>query len=62
VLDENNYTTFVNKKMCEMLEYSRKEIMGSRIIILRMRKERKWPSRILKEEKEGSLKLRSLNS
>ncbi|HMK24854.1 MAG TPA: PAS domain S-box protein [Chitinophagaceae bacterium] len=28
VLDENNYTTFVNKKMCEMLEYSRKEMMG----------------------------------
>ena len=28
VLDENNYTIFVNKKMCEMLEYSREEIMG----------------------------------
>ncbi len=28
VLDENNYTIFVNKKMCEILEYSREEIMG----------------------------------
>lgn len=28
VLDENNYTIFVNKKMCEMLEYSREEMMG----------------------------------
>ena len=28
VLDENNYTVFVNKKMCEMLEYSREEMIG----------------------------------
>ncbi|MDZ4809774.1 MAG: PAS domain S-box protein [Bacteroidota bacterium] len=28
VLDENNYTIFVNKRMCEMLGYSREEIMG----------------------------------
>lgn len=28
MLDENNYTTFVNKKMCEMLEYTREEMMG----------------------------------
>ena len=26
--DENNRTTFVNKKMCEILEYSEEEIMG----------------------------------
>ncbi len=28
VLDENNYTLFVNKRMCEMLGYSREEMMG----------------------------------
>jgi PAS domain S-box-containing protein len=28
MLDENNYTIFVNRKMCEMLEYSREEMMG----------------------------------
>jgi PAS domain S-box-containing protein len=28
VLDENNYTIFVNKRMCEMLEYTREEMMG----------------------------------
>ncbi len=28
VLDENNYTIFVNKRMCEMLGYSREEMMG----------------------------------
>lgn len=28
VLDENNYTTFVNKKICEMLEYTKEEMMG----------------------------------
>lgn len=28
MLDENNYTIFVNKKMCEMLEYTKEEMMG----------------------------------
>ncbi len=28
MLDENNYTIFVNKRMCEMLGYSREEMMG----------------------------------
>jgi PAS domain S-box-containing protein len=28
MLDENNNTIFVNRKMCEMLEYSREEMMG----------------------------------
>lgn len=28
VIDENNVTTFVNKKMCEILGYARDEIMG----------------------------------
>ena len=28
VLDDNNNTIFVNRKMCEMLEYSKEEMMG----------------------------------
>lgn len=28
LLDENNKTTFVNKKMCEILEYTEEEMMG----------------------------------
>lgn len=28
VLDENNYTVFVNKRMCDMLGYTREEMMG----------------------------------
>lgn len=28
LIDENNYTVFVNKKMCELLEYTQEEIIG----------------------------------
>ena len=28
LIDENNYTVFVNKKLCEMLEYSHREMLG----------------------------------
>ncbi|MEO6454345.1 MAG: PAS domain S-box protein, partial [Ginsengibacter sp.] len=29
--DENNYTTFMNKKMCQIIEYSPEEVMGKKI-------------------------------
>lgn len=28
LIDENNYTVFVNKKMCELLEYTQEEMIG----------------------------------
>ncbi|MEP7142084.1 MAG: PAS domain S-box protein [Ferruginibacter sp.] len=33
MIDEDNNTTFINKKMCEIIEYAPEEIMGKRIHI-----------------------------
>ncbi|MEO6734206.1 MAG: PAS domain S-box protein [Ferruginibacter sp.] len=53
VIDENNYTVFVNKKMCEMLEYSREEMMGKQNYDFKNDDEKKKAMDQIKRRKGG---------
>lgn len=53
LIDENNYTVFVNKKMCEMLEYSQEEIIGKLVYDLIDESEIERVSEQIKRRKTG---------
>jgi PAS domain S-box-containing protein len=53
LIDENNYTVFVNRKMCEMLEYSAEEIIGKKDYDFKDRKETKKAEEQIEKRKEG---------
>jgi PAS domain S-box-containing protein len=53
LIDENNYTVFVNKKMCEMLEYTQQEILGKLVYDLVDESERKRVAEQIKRRKTG---------
>ncbi len=53
VLDENNYTIFVNKKMCELLEYSREEMMGKQNYDFKDEEGRKKAMADIERRKQG---------
>jgi PAS domain S-box-containing protein len=53
VLDENNYTIFVNKRMCEMLGYSREEMMGKQNYYFKDEEGKKKAAQDIERRKEG---------
>jgi PAS domain S-box-containing protein len=53
LIDENNYTVFVNRKMCEMLEYSAEEMVGKLVYDLVDESEIEHVSEQIKRRKTG---------
>ncbi|MBO9681650.1 MAG: PAS domain S-box protein [Flavisolibacter sp.] len=53
LIDENNYTVFVNRKMCEMLEYSAEELTGKLAYDLVDETEIEYVSEQIKRRKAG---------
>ncbi|MBC7886875.1 MAG: PAS domain S-box protein [Ferruginibacter sp.] len=53
LIDENNYTTFVNKRMCEMLEYSPEEMVGKQNYYFKNEEEKKNALKQIERRKQG---------
>jgi PAS domain S-box-containing protein len=53
LIDENDYTVFVNKKMCEMLEYSQEEIKGKPNYLFKEEKEKENAVQLIERRKKG---------
>lgn len=53
LIDENNYTIFVNKKMCEMLEYSQDEIIGRQNYVFKDESEKEDAVQLIERRKKG---------
>ena len=53
LIDENHRTTFVNKEMCQILEYSQKEMMGKTIYSFMDGEGKQIATKLLKRKKEG---------
>lgn len=53
LIDENNKTTFVNDKLCEILEYPRKEMMGKDIFYFTDEEAKKLAVSLIERKKEG---------
>jgi PAS domain S-box-containing protein len=53
LIDENNYTVFVNRKMCEMLEYSQEEIIGRQNYDFKDECERKHAAEQIERRRNG---------
>jgi PAS domain S-box-containing protein len=54
LIDENNYTVFVNKKMCKMLEYSQDEMIGKQNYEFKDEKERESAAKQIEQRKKDS--------
>ena len=53
LIDENNRTTFVNNKMCEIFEYSQEEMLGKEIFYFIDDADKEEASRSLERRKNG---------
>jgi len=53
LIDENDFTTFINKKMCEIVEYSAEELMGERIYAFMDDESRKNSLEQIERRKQG---------
>jgi PAS domain S-box-containing protein len=53
LIDENNYTVFVNKKMCDMLEYTQEEMLGKQHYDCQDEKEREIMATQIERRKQG---------
>lgn len=53
MIDENNITTFVNKKMCEILEYSEHEMIGRTNLSFKDEEEQKRTVQQLERRRKG---------
>jgi PAS domain S-box-containing protein len=53
LIDENDCTVFVNKKMCEMLEYAQQEIIGKPNYFFKDEEERKIAMQLIERRKRG---------
>ena len=53
LIDETDCTVFVNKKMCQMLEYSQEEIIGKPNYFFKNEKERESAIRQIEKRKKG---------
>ena len=53
VIDENEKTTFVNNKMCELLEYTREEMIGKEIYTFMDEEGKKRATDSMQRRKEG---------
>ncbi|MFV8327745.1 PAS domain S-box protein [Flavobacterium sp. ZS1P14] len=53
LIDENHKTTFVNNKMCEILEYTQKEMMGKEIYFFMDDEGPQIVAKLMKKKKEG---------
>jgi PAS domain S-box-containing protein len=53
VIDKTNTTTFVNKKMCDILEYSPKQMLGKDIFYFMDRKGKREAVRLMEDKKKG---------
>ncbi|MGZ8550270.1 MAG: PAS domain S-box protein [Chitinophagaceae bacterium] len=53
MIDENNVTVFVNKKMCEILEYSEDEMLGKTNLYFKSEEERKLAIQQIERRKKG---------
>ncbi|WP_202552441.1 sensor histidine kinase [Ginsengibacter hankyongi] len=53
LIDENNITTFVNKKLCEILEYSEEEMMGREIYDFMDEDGKELAATMMVEKQEG---------
>jgi PAS domain S-box-containing protein len=56
LIDENNRTTFVNNKMCEIFEYSKEEMLGKDIFYFIDDADKEEASRSMEERKKGIVK------
>ena len=56
LIDENNRTTFVNNKMCEIFEYSKEEMLGKDIFYFIDDADKEEASRSMEERKSGIVK------
>ena len=56
LIDENNRTTFVNNKMCEIFEYSKEEMLGNDIFYFIDDADKEEASRSMEERKNGIVK------
>ena len=53
LIDDNNKTTFVNKKLCEILGYSEKEMMGREIYDFMDEEGKEQAAEMMLQKKEG---------
>ena len=53
LIDENDYTSFINKKMCEIIEYSAEEIIGKKIYDFMNEQSRKDALEQIERRKQG---------
>ncbi|WP_339919646.1 PAS domain S-box protein [uncultured Flavobacterium sp.] len=53
LIDQNHQTTFVNNKMCEILEYAQEEMMGKDIYSFMDQEGKKIATKLMKRKKEG---------
>jgi PAS domain S-box-containing protein len=53
LIDENQKTTFVNNKMCQILEYNQKEMMGKEIYSFMDQEGKQLAAKLMKKKKEG---------
>lgn len=53
LVDENHRTTFVNNKMCQILEYTQQEMMGKEIYSFMDAEGQQLASKLMKKKKEG---------
>lgn len=53
LLDENHKTTFVNKKMCQILEYTQKEMIGKEVYSFMDEEGQQIAANLMKKKKEG---------
>lgn len=53
MLDENNKTTFVNKKMCEILEYKEAEMLGKTNLFFKSEAEQQLALKQIERRKKG---------
>jgi PAS domain S-box-containing protein len=53
LIDQNHHTTFVNNKMCEILEYAQEEMMGKEIYSFMDEEGKKIAAKLMKRKKEG---------
>jgi PAS domain S-box-containing protein len=54
LIDENHKTTFVNNKMCQILEYTQKEMIGREIYSFMDESGQQIAAKLMKKKKEGN--------